>query len=419
MNKKKKILILGGTTISKQIVYAAREIGLDVYVTDYYEDSPCKAISDKNFIISCTDVDAVCDLIKKENIDGVIMGYADVLMSAYVKICEKAKLPCYANLQAIETTSNKSTFKNLCKKFNIPVVPEYSINDVNENRVKYPIIIKPVDNSGARGIYICNNKEDFNKFYNEALKYSPSKQIIIEQFLTGKEATIFYYLYDGEIYLLGVSDRHMLKYDEKLLQLPIGYTFPSINQNSFLKEENENIKMMFKSLKMKEGMVFMQSFNDNGNYIIYEMGYRLTGSIEHHLFEKAYNFNHLKAILNYAVGNKVDVSALETININNPIMANVTLLLNKGEIHHYEGITEAMNIPGVLHIHKSYKEGDIIDESIMGKLSQVGIRVLLYAESHNKLIEMMDTVKNTIKVISTDNKNMIIDNYRYKDICGI
>ena len=417
MNTKKKLLILGGTSISRQIVYAAREIGLDVYVTDYLEDSPCKSIADKSFMVSCTDVDAVCQLIKDEGIDGIIMGYADVLLSSYVKICQKAGLPCYANLHAIEMTADKDNFKNLCKKFNIPVVDEYTKEDVENNIVNYPLIVKPVDNSGARGIYICYNKEDFDIYYHESLKYSPSKHVLIEKFMTGKEATIFYYLHEGEIYLLGVSDRHMLKFSERLLQLPIGYTFPSVDQDSFIKEENENIKKMFRSLDMKEGMVFMQSFNENGKYIIYEMGYRLTGSIEQHLMEEKHNFNHLKAIINYAVGNTIDIAPLESIDLDKSVMANVTLLLSEGVIDHYIGEKEVMNIPGVLHVHTSYPIGTIIDEKVMGKLAQVGIRVLLHADNREQLLERMDLVKNTLHVISIENKDMLLSDYSYKEVC--
>jgi len=414
---RKKLLILGGTSISRQIVYAAHEIGLEVYVTDYFEDSPCKSIADKSFMVSCTDVDAVCQLIQEEQIDGVIMGYADVLLSSYVQICQKSGLPCYANLHAIEMTANKDNFKNLCRKFNVPVVDEYTKEDVEQDNVIYPIIVKPVDNSGARGIYICHNKSEFDVYYQESLKYSPSRHVLIERFMTGNEATIFYYLHKGEIYLLGVSDRHMLKFCKELLQLPIGYTFPSINQATFIKEENENIKEMFRSLDMKEGMVFMQSFNENGKYIIYEMGYRLTGSIEQHLMEKKHDFNHLKAILNYAVGNAVDVAPLENIDLDNAVMANVTLLLSEGIIDHYDGEEETLKIPGVLHIHKSYPEGKLIDENVMGKLAQVGIRILLYADNHNQLLERMDRIKDTLRVVSVENKDMILRNYSYKEVC--
>lgn len=414
---KKRLLILGGTSISRQIVYAAHELGMDVYVTDYYADSPCKLIAEKSFEISCTDVDAVCQLIEDERIDGVMMGYADVLLPYYVKICQKAGLPCYANLRAIEITADKSNFKSLCRKFEVPVVPEYTKEEVDRDEVTYPIIVKPVDNSGARGIYTCHNKQEFDTYYQESLKFSPSKHVLIEHFMTGNEATIFYYLHKGEIYLLGVSDRHMLHYSDCYLQLPIGYTFPSLQQNSFIKNQDANIKKMFRSLDMKEGMVFIQSFNDDGKYIIYEMGYRLTGSIEQHLMEKVHRFNHLKAILNFAVGNPVDIAPLTSINIDDAVMANVTLLLSEGTIGRYMGENEVMNIPGVLHIHKSYPEGTVIGAQHMGRLAQVGLRVLLYADNRQQLLHRMDLIKNTLHVISTCGEEMILDKYTYEDVC--
>lgn len=417
MSNRKKILILGGTSISRQIVYAAHELNYEVYVTDYFEDSPCKKIAEKNFMVSCTDIDRVVRLIRDEQIDGVIMGYADVLMPSYVQICEKAGLPCYANLHAIKVTSNKADFKNLCRKFGIPVVPEYSIEDVKNDKVSYPLIIKPVDNSGARGIYICHDKFEFDQFYPQAMHFSSQKHVLIEKFINSREATIFYYLHQGNIYFLGIGDRHMLKFSDKFLQLPIGYTFPSVNQDDFLKVENGNVKKMFRSLNMKEGMVFMQCFYDKGSFIVYEMGYRLTGTLEHHLMEHAYGFNHLKAMLKYAVGDIVDDRPLQTANLGNAILANVTLLLSEGIIDYYEGIEEVKNMPGVLHVHESYPKGQVIDENILGKLAQVGVRVLLYANNKFQLLQRMDLVKNTIKVISTDNKDMILRNYSYREIC--
>ena len=94
MNKK-KILILGGINFACEIVDEAHKLGLEVYVTDYNADSPAKALADHSFMVSATDVDGVVQLIKEHKIDGVLFGYADVLMSSYVDICQQAGLPCY------------------------------------------------------------------------------------------------------------------------------------------------------------------------------------------------------------------------------------------------------------------------------------------------------------------------------------
>ena len=416
---KKKLLILGGTSISRQIVYAAHEMEIDVYVTDYCNNSPAKLIADKSFMVSATDVDGVVELIQDENIDGVLMGYADLLLPYYVDICNKANIPSYANLKAIDITTDKAKFKSYCKDFNIPVVPEYSYEDVTSGRVQYPILVKPVDNSGARGIYICHDRTEFDIYYVKAMSFSPSKNVLIEQFMHGKEATIFYYLHEGIVYLLGIGDRHMLKFSDSLLQLPVGYTFPSKETANFQETENQNVVKMFEALGMKEGMVFMQAFNEDDQLIIYEMGYRLTGSIEHHLMDTVYGFNHLKAIINYAVGNDVDISNLQSLDPRECCMANVTLLLKSGTIAAYMGIDEVENIQGVIHVHESYPIGQVIDDAIMGTLAQVGVRILLKASSHNDLINLMDTIRKTIRILSVDGNDMLIDNYSYKEICNL
>ena len=413
----KKLLILGGTQISLQILYAAKELGYEVYVTDYQEDSPCKKHADKSFMVSATDVDAVVDLIKKEEIDGVLMGYADILLPYYVRICEKVGLPCYANMNSIDITTDKLKFKEYCRIHNVPVVEEYNYNEVVNGKVKFPIIVKPVDNSGARGIFICHDLSEFQKYYEMSLSYSKNKQVIIERLMTGKEATVFYYLHNGKPYLLGIGDRWMYKQNEKLLKLPIGYTFPSIWTENYMLTQDELVKRMFESLGMKEGMVFIQCFVDNGQLIVYEMGYRLTGSIEHHLYERQYGFNHLKEIINYAVGNSVDTSNIENLDPTLCCMANVTLLLKEGTIDHYEGLEIVESIPGVVHYNISYKPGTIVDDSKIGKLAQVGVRILLVENSREELLATMDKVKERVKVISKDGTDLLFKDYKYSIVC--
>jgi biotin carboxylase len=414
---RKKLLILGGTAISRQILWTAKELGYEVHVTDYLEDSPCKKIADKSYNVSATDIDAVVSLIQAENIDGVLTGYADVLLPYYVDICKRAKLPCYANDIAINIANDKSKFKQKCIEHNIHVVSEYSYDDVVNGTVTYPLIVKPVDNSGARGIYICSNRAEFEANYQKALTFSKSKHVLIERMMTGKEATIFYYLHGGKAYLLGIGDRWMHEQDAMHLKLPVGYTFPSNNIPSFIKNQNENIIRMFRSLDMNEGMVFMQTFVDDDRFVVYEMGYRLTGSIEQHLTEKEYKFNHLKQLIKYAVRDAVEIEAVECLDPRKCCMANVTLLLTRGTISKFDGIEDAKKIPGVCHVYCSYNIGKTIDEATIGTLAQVGVRVLLTADSQEQLLLRMDQIKDKIHVYDQNGNDMVIRNYTYKTLC--
>jgi hypothetical protein len=170
---------------------------------------------------------------------------------------------------------------------------------------------------------------------------------------------------------------------------------------------------------MKEGFMFIQGFIHNNTFVPYESGYRLTASMEHHLFEHNYGFNHISALVQYAVGLEADDKLIEQIDPTCGHYANVTLLLNKGTISQYVGLDDVQNHPNVLHTFVSYPIGTTITDQQYGKLSQVGIRVLLCAENIGSLISLMDYVKNTLSVLDEKGQSMLITSYSYSSISDI
>ena len=130
---------------------------------------------------STADIDAMVKLIKDEKVDGILTGFTDSTLPHYAQICEAAGLPCYGTKEQVEILTNKRIYKKNCREFGVPVVEEYNIkeNDLDTevvNNVKYPLLVKPADNSGGRGISICHNKEKLFHGYNKALSLSEKKK---------------------------------------------------------------------------------------------------------------------------------------------------------------------------------------------------------------------------------------------------
>ena len=155
----KKLLVMGGMRISCEIVRQAKKMGIFTYVADYnpIELSPAKTIADRAIDLDITDVDAVVDAIKHEGIEGVIVGFNDMLLPFYADICEKAGLPCYGTREQFEILTSKDRYKNLCRQFGVPTIQEYQFEDKD---ILYPVLVKPVDSSGSRGITICHDKNE-------------------------------------------------------------------------------------------------------------------------------------------------------------------------------------------------------------------------------------------------------------------
>ena len=255
--KGKKLLILGGTALVCDIVAKAKEMAIYTIVTDWNDPSasPAKKIADEYWMESISDTQKLAQLIKEHNVDGIITNYTDSYLPFYARLCEATGLPCLATEKQMEVISNKELSKELCIKHGISVSKRYNVSSVDDIDklidVKYPVLTKPVDNSGQRGIYVCLDKDELKKEVNAGEKvvinknniyadeyykiYSKRGDItIIIGFLIIDENSDYYYT-DSEI---------SGKYSPQEIYYNFSEEIPAIKLNeseflSELKEENE------------------------------------------------------------------------------------------------------------------------------------------------------------------------------------
>jgi len=420
--KGKRLLILGGVRLAIEIVKAAQNLGAYVIVTDYIEDSPAKKYANKSFMVSVTDIDAVVDLIKQEKIDGVLTGFVDSLLPYYSMICDKAGLPCYGTLEQFEIATHKAKFKERCRAFDIPVVKEYHVNYPFENEdlknIQYPVLIKPVDNSGARGIFICNDEVELKKKYPLALTFSKSKNILVEKYINAKEATVNYLIQDGEIIFSVMADRHVKNKQSGIVPLPVGYIFPSIHQKRYQDNIDEKVKMMFKALGIKNGIIFIQCFIEDENCIFYEMGYRLTGPLEFKIINEINGINPIELLINFALTGKMSVKKLNDIIDPNykRYGFNLTFIVKPGQIKKIIGVEDVRAIANVIDVVVAHDEGEIILEDDIGTLKQVVVRVLGFAQDKEELRNVINNIVSLINVYSADDEPMLLEVFDTNDL---
>ena len=422
--KGKRLLILGGSRISCEIVKRAQEMGIYVMVTDWYpiEKSPAKQIADEAFLVSTADVDAVVQLIKEKKVDGVFTGFTDSVLPYYARICEKAGLPCYGTEEQFEIMINKRKYKELCRKFGVPTVEEYTIDesfqDEDFDRIKYPVLVKPADNSGARGITICRSKEELKEAYDKAISFSQSKEVLVERYIEGEEVTIFWLFRDGDIYLTALGNRHVKHNQEGVIPLPVAYTFPSIYLDKYQREVVPRVKEMLRSIGIKNGMMFMQCLVENGNCIVYDIGYRLTGSLEYKLLDKVCGYNPLDMMIKFALTGSMYEGDLEAL-INpdfDQYAANITFLVKPGVIGKIIGVEEIKKVPGVIDAVLAHVEGDEIPESAIGTLKQIVLRAFAVAETKEELAKIISQVHSLFHVYSDRGEDMLLSKFDIEEM---
>lgn len=417
---RKRLLIMGGMQVSCEIVRKAQEMGIYTIVADYYpaEKSPAKKIADKAIEVSVTDVDAVVQVIKEEEADGVFVGFNDMLLPYYAEICEKAGLPCYGTKEQFEMLINKDRYKALCRQFGIPTIPEYSIKD---EIIEYPVLVKPVDSSGSRGISICHSQEELKVAIETGRKASKSGRVLIERYMEGREVTVFWTFQNGNYYLSALGNRHV-KHNQGMdvIPLPVGYTFPSVFLSKYRKEVEENCKRMFRHLGLKDGMMFMQCKVENGTCYVYDLGFRLTGSLEYKILERVCGYNPLEMMIQYALTEKMgneSIAGMAVPEFKTPAF-NVSCLCAPGTIKEIKGIEEVMRMPEVEDVVIAHMPGETISEEMRGLLAQISVRVLGSVSNKKDLLPIMEHIDNTIHIVGEKGEELLLPGIEFSDIEG-
>ena len=306
--KGKKLLITGGCRLAEDIVKAAKEMGIYTIVVDWHNPhvSPAKLVSDEYWNEDIKDYDRLISLIKEKKVDGVTTGFTDSYLIPYAELCEKAGLPYYATASLFQKTLDKKLFKEMCRNNGVPVVPEYDLQTFNPLKISksHKIIIKPVDNSGSRGIVICDNPANYQECIDFALSYSEKKQIVIERFMEMEQISVSYTIQDGVPSLSTIND-DLLYRSSNGGTVNCGGIYPSKYINFYREEIDDKVKNMLVKEGFRNGVLFMQAFCDGKELYFFEMGYRLSGG-RHYIFTDHQNkSSSLKQLIHFALTGKM------------------------------------------------------------------------------------------------------------------
>lgn len=414
--KGKKLLVLGGTS-AKDIVVEAKKMGVYTIVADFNETNAAKQVADESVVVSTADTAALVQVVKEYKIDGVFSGPSEFNIQQVMKVCHSTGLPFYATKEQWNICQNKNAFKNLCREFGVPVVPEYRVTaemlPEDLALIDYPVVVKPTDSYSSRGLSICSNEAELRKAIPLAIEVSGSGSFIVEKCITSDYGFGCRYIAnEGVIYLSAVNDQYTVDEFYGRAHISAVSQFPSKKIDFFTKEINPKIIKMFKSIGLANGTFFMQALIDLEDDRIYfhEMGLRLSGGLNYKMFEAACGYNDVQMMIRYALGGPM--ATVEDIHNIDPymkghILGSITVPLKIGVINDIEGLDIVKAHKQVVGINQYYEVGDEIKESYIGTLSQHFCRVKVLTDSVDDFRTMIAFIHNTIKVTDFNNNDMI------------
>lgn len=237
--KQKRLMLLGGLRYLLPVVEAAHKQGYYVITADYLPDNMAHRYSDEYVNVSIVDKEAVLRVARELQIDGIMSFACDpgVVTASYVQ--NKMGLPSFGPFESVEILQNKDRFRAFLGQhgFNVPKAKGYdsvdsAMDDVE--RFSWPVIVKPTDSAGSKGCTRVDSPEKLRFALEEAMRYSISGHIIVEEFIEkqGYSSDTDCMSVDGELVFTSFSSQ---RFDTSASNpyTPAAYSWPS----SFTKEQ--------------------------------------------------------------------------------------------------------------------------------------------------------------------------------------
>ena len=409
-----KVLVLGATVNEISIVEMIHNMGMYAIVTDYHtdwHDSPAKYVADEAWNISWSDIPALKSKCIECGISAVMAGYSEFRVSCMIDLCEVLGLPCYINRQQLEVSRDKLKFKTLCRQFNIPVVPDYGPDD----EIVFPVIIKPTDRAGGIGINVAYNAEEYTRYVDYALSLSPSKTIIVEDFINdGMKFDSAYYIENGKSYLIETCDTVMLHRDKGSEKVQNAWTFPSKYEKEYIERVDGAVRQMLDSFNMPCGVANISFFYRNGNFYIFETGFRLGGGHSFDYQRASGGVDYLEKMLEYAVHGRCPETKIEL-----PDDRGYALTYNvyvesssSGEIEEIKGLDTISEQPGLITFVQMKQKGDLVEKGNAFML----MKCAWHSSTIQQIIDNVNEVNKIVRARVNDTDFAVCDQLGEKDI---
>lgn len=299
---KKKILVLGVASVQYDSVVILKKLGYEVHSCAMKKDGPAADESDYFIPINIVDVERLKKYIIDNSIDVVYSTGSDLAMPISAKLSEELALPKFVSYDTAYTCNHKNVMREKLK-FEIGSLPFQVMSEIEELQIDYPVILKPTDSQGQRGIFLINNWKELNEHFYEAKKYSREGKVIVEKYVNGPEISVNGYMYQGKLKFLVVSDRVTWPQFTGLIHKHI---IPSKIISNSDTELNNIIENACVKLGINNGPVYFQMKVENGKPYIIEVTPRLDGCHMWSLIKQSTGFDILKLTWQHLIENNID-----------------------------------------------------------------------------------------------------------------
>lgn len=411
-----KLLILGGGNNQINAIKRSEEKGITTIVSDYYEDAPGKQITDFGELVSTFDVEGNINIAKKYNVDGIMTLGTDQPIYTVAEVANELRLPSFLKVATAKAVTNKRVMKKAFTHNKIPTVNYALINkyfkEEELNNIKFPVVIKPVDSQGQRGIYKLDSIDEIREKLEDTLSYSREDVALVEEYYESEEITISGWVQGGNTYIILVTDRVTFSNNQHI-GICLAHDFPSKHLYKHHEDIYNITGQIVEAFKIQDGPIYFQMLVGDEGIKVNEVACRIGGAYEDQLIPLLTGIDILDMVIDYSLGKEVDYTKLKGYDLlENNKKASVQLFFAKpGKITYLSDMTEIKKLPGVIEGKFNFKVGDKLKQ-IVNATARAGYMIII-GEDEKLLANNINRAFQNLKIYDSHGNNLVIQYKTY------
>ncbi|MBE6041055.1 MAG: ATP-grasp domain-containing protein [Clostridiales bacterium] len=365
----KKLLILGAGIYQVPLITTAKKMGIETIVTSIKGNYPGFALADKVYYENTVDYDAILELARTEQVDGVVTAGTDVAVPTIGKVCDELGLKGLS-FEAAMISSNKLLMKEAYEREGVRSAKfrEIAIEDADYRSkldgLRFPLIFKSIDSSGSRGITRVDSPEEFDAARQSSIDNTRSDRFIVEEFIEGEEFGAQAFVQDGKLEFILPHGDYVFKGNTGV---PVGHFAPYDLPEEVIEDARETLAAAVRAMKLDNCAINADFILKDGKTYVLEIGGRSGATCLAELVAIYYDFDYYEKIIRVALGEHVDFSSDSAV----PNASHLLMADKDGHIVSQEDCNERLSDgsyadPNLLDVQFDMKPGDEVHKFRIG-----------------------------------------------------
>lgn len=395
MKQKPIAIVLAGTVPHIRLIENLKRRGYYTLLVDYYDHPPAKPFADEHLQESTLDQEIVLSIAKERSAELVITTCMDHANVTACYVAEKLGLPApYSYETALEVT-NKGLMKEKMISHGIPTSKYISVKDISgfeSSGLNFPVVVKPADSNGSKGVRKARNLNELKPFFSEALELSHSREAIVEEYIQGREIGVDCFIEDNKAIILMTKERRKIEIEDDPIQQIKGCIWPADLSAANYKKLQHIAQQIAQVFSLNNTPLMFQCIINGDDISIIEFAARFGGGESFRIIRLNTGVDIVDVAVDSFLGKtvKLDSRTPECIYADNFIYAQSGLF---GRLGRYEALLEDDTIEYI----DAYKTEGMEIGSELSSNNRIGVFVVK-SDHMDGLFEKINTTIKNIEV---------------------